>query len=54
MKSPIVMHTSEIKHRISVLLTVKASLEFTGRHLPKDDAAKLDALETELRNRAIY
>ena len=37
------MHDSELKHRLSVMLTIKAALEFTGRALPTDDKAKLDA-----------
>ena len=45
------MHDSELKHRLSVMLTIKASLEFTGRTLPADDKIKLDAYEAETKRR---
>lgn len=48
MRKPVFISTAEIKQRIGVLTTIKASLEFTGRALPDDDAEKLSAYREEL------
>jgi len=51
MRAPVFMHTAEIKQRIGVLMTIKASMEFTGRSLPDVDAEKLTAYREELATR---
>lgn len=45
------LHTNNLKQRIGVMLTIKASLEFTGRSLPEEDARKLNAYQSELAKR---